>query len=212
MRALVWLRDAVLSVTAVIGVVCVLLLGASFAFDVKSLVVVSGSMEPGIPTGSLILSRMTPASEIVVGDVVTVPKRTGAELVTHRVVEVAPVEGVPEGRELTLRGDANDVDDPYTYGVTVAGKHLLTIPGGGYVVSFFQSRDGVVATGAAILVVVVLLVGTRGETRQSVRRARRGTPLPDGAAHPSVPASGRAAHQGEDARCASDDPERVESR
>ena len=212
MRALVWLRDAVLSVTAAIGVVCVLLLGASFAFDVKSLVVVSGSMEPGIPTGSLILSRMTPASEIVVGDVVTVPKRTGAELVTHRVVEVAPVEGVPEGRELTLRGDANDVDDPYTYGVTVAGKHLLTIPGGGYVVSFFQSRDGVVATGAAILAVVVLLVGTRGETRQSVRRARRGTTLPDGAAHPSVRASGHDAHPGEDARCASDDPERVESR
>lgn len=167
MKALVLLRDSILTVTAVLGVVTLLVLGAALLLNVKPLVVVSGSMEPGIPTGSLILSQKVPVGDLEVGDVVTVPKRAGNELVTHRIVRIEDAE---VGRELVLRGDANDTDDPYGYAVESAGQHLVTLPGAGYAVAFVQSRSGTILVGATVAVVVILLVGTRGETREARRR------------------------------------------
>jgi signal peptidase len=170
-RILVILRETLLTLTAVLGGLSVVALIASAVFQIKPLVVVSGSMEPGIPTGSVILSQKVDVEQIAVGDVVTVPKRTGSALVTHRVVEIADAPG---GRELTLRGDANETDDPYAYPVASVGLHRFTIPGAGYVVGWVQSRTGVVVMGALAAAVMILLLGTRGEerVRRSVRTPR----------------------------------------
>lgn len=177
MRALVILRDILLTVTAALGALSVVALIAASALHVKPLVVVSGSMEPGIPTGSMILSQQVDVEEVAVGDVVTVPKRAGESLVTHRVVRI---EDAPTGRELFLRGDANDTDDPYSYTVRSAGLHKVTIPGAGYVVDWVQSRTGLIVLGALGLAVVILLVGTRGQERRRTpsRPTRRGSHRP----------------------------------
>ena len=63
-----------------------LLSGAAVAFAVayaaltvvgyKPVAVYSGSMEPKIPVGGLVLDRAIPAKEVRVGDVITSPTRT----------------------------------------------------------------------------------------------------------------------------------------
>lgn len=78
--------------------------------------VVSGSMEPAIPVGSLILVDATAPEDMVPGDVVAF--NSGGSVITHRVQENRVVEG-----ELITRGDANDAADmePVLYSA-VRGK------------------------------------------------------------------------------------------
>ncbi len=66
------LREAALWVVAALGAVCLAFAVASVAFGVTPLIFSSGSMSPGIPTGSLAIAVSTPASELVPGDIVSV--------------------------------------------------------------------------------------------------------------------------------------------
>src|SRR5690606_12300222 len=75
---------------------------------------------------SLALVREVPASAIAVGDVVTV-ERPGALPITHRVTSVTPAAG--DARTITMRGDANSVDDPAPYTVTTVRSVLWAAPG-----------------------------------------------------------------------------------
>ena len=81
-------------------------------------VVVTGSMSPAIEPGDLVVCRR--AEDYVVGDVIMF--RSGASLVTHRIVG-----DTPDG--FTTKGDANNVADadPVPNGAIV-GKVVFTVP------------------------------------------------------------------------------------
>lgn len=104
-------------VLAALGLVCVLVWGATALGYIKPLVVVSGSMEPKIMTGDLIVDTRVPASTLVVGDVVSVPSDLTADLVTHRIVAIVP--NGDGSYQLTLKGDNNTFTDALDY--TVSG-------------------------------------------------------------------------------------------
>ncbi len=76
--------------------------------------VVTGSMEPSIPVGSLLLTKETDIGNIEEGDIVcfrTQISEIWGKIVTHRVVEVIEPE---QGRILLeTKGDANPVADSY---------------------------------------------------------------------------------------------------
>jgi signal peptidase len=114
------------------GVVCIILVILSGLFNISLIMFKTGSMSPTIPTGSLALVREIPASEVQLGDVVTVD-RAGELPVTHRVVElsgtgVADSSGNGASRLLTLRGDANPVNDPAPYDVSHVRIVLASVP------------------------------------------------------------------------------------
>ena len=66
--------------------------------------VVSGSMYPAIPQGSMVLVRPVDWSEIAVGDVIAFD--SNGSVVTHRVKRIRVVEG-----EFVTKGDANEDAD-----------------------------------------------------------------------------------------------------
>ena len=75
-------------------------------------VVCSGSMEPELKAGSLVITRPVEPQEIVVGDIIAFsPKGVtlGENEVTHRVI------GIEEASPLYFKtkGDANDNPDPF---------------------------------------------------------------------------------------------------
>lgn len=72
--------------------------------------VLTGSMDPTYPPGTLVVVKPVPVEEIRTGDVVTYQLESGKPaVVTHRVVEVGTsLEGEIS---LTTQGDANDVAD-----------------------------------------------------------------------------------------------------
>lgn len=66
--------------------------------------VVSGSMEPVIPTGSLVYAEPARPEEIAAGDVIAF--WSGRSVVVHRVVE-----NKTDAREFVTKGDANAAED-----------------------------------------------------------------------------------------------------
>lgn len=78
----------------------------------SALTVLSGSMTPMLPVGSVIVVRPQPAELIRPGDVITFtdrdPDRPAPRVVTHRVVAV---EQGPGGLTFRTQGDANNTPD-----------------------------------------------------------------------------------------------------
>jgi signal peptidase len=116
---------------AVSWVVSILIIAAALLMLVPALlglqryVIVSGSMEPTIPTGSVVYDEAVPVPELKVGDVITFlpPKEFEfTDPVTHRIVDISPVtagskindEAVPSGSvQIHTKGDANEDVDPW---------------------------------------------------------------------------------------------------
>jgi len=114
-----------LTLLAAGGAVCIVFVIAAAWFGLSIILFSTGSMTPTIPAGSAALVRDIPASEVEVGDIVTVD-RPDALPVTHRVVGIA---GTGPTRELTLRGDANPTDDPLPYSVSGVREVIFSVPG-----------------------------------------------------------------------------------
>ena len=126
---------------------------AAVLFGVTLVRLATGSMTPTFPVDSVLLVQSVPASEVRVGDVVTV-SRDGAIPITHRVVEAHPM-GTSGGAQLVLRGDANTADDPEPYQVTRVGRVIGGIPYGGGALAALQSPIGL---GVATVVVCSLVL------------------------------------------------------
>ncbi|GEA85665.1 signal peptidase I [Cellulomonas gelida] len=150
MRALKLLGNAVLWLVAALGLASVLVWGATQAGWIRPLVVISGSMEPGIMTGDLLIDRPRPTSELQVGDVASIYSEVTRNLVTHRVVGIEPAA---DGRwEIRMQGDANDSPDGgvYVVGGTV-WQPAWQISGGGVVLTTLTRPSVAVPLGVALL-------------------------------------------------------------
>ncbi|MBE1514709.1 S24/S26 family peptidase [Nesterenkonia halotolerans] len=122
-----WLTETLLWVAAAAGLLAVLLVGAAYFFNISLIMFRTGSMEPTIPTGAVAVVQEVKASSVEVGDILTID-RAGQLPVTHRVTSVAPGESATT-RVVTMRGDANESDDPFPYVITEARKVLWSVPG-----------------------------------------------------------------------------------
>ncbi|TXL62947.1 signal peptidase I [Aeromicrobium terrae] len=73
--------------------------------------ILTGSMQPKFPPGTLVVAKPTPFDDINIGDVVTYQLNSGkSEVVTHRVIgRTKDKEGRPA---LITQGDANRTPDP----------------------------------------------------------------------------------------------------
>lgn len=150
-------RETVLTVGAVLGVICVLAATASLLFGLRPLVFRSGSMEPTIRTGALGLARQVPADSVRPGDVVSVIAASGSRI-THRVVTTTPGPTT----ELVLRGDANSRPDSEVYRVSEVDLLIAQVPGLGYVVSWLRHPIAIFLGGALVGILGVTAFRSRG--------------------------------------------------
>ncbi|WP_150117061.1 S24/S26 family peptidase [Arthrobacter sp. ERGS1:01] len=122
-----WQRWA-LNIGAVLGSLCLVLAALTLVLGIKPLIFASGSMGPGIPTGSLGLAISTPAADAVPGQVVSVVTSDGTRI-THRLVSRTPDGG------LILKGDANAVADLQPYMAQTVDRLFFSVPVLGFVAS-----------------------------------------------------------------------------
>jgi len=145
-------REVVLTVLALGGVACIVLVVLAFTGGYSLIMFKTGSMSPTIPAGSVALVQEVPASALAVGDVVTVD-RPGDLPVTHRVTSVSDGQSADQ-RKITMRGDANDADDPLPYTVSDARIVRGSVPYLANVIVWFGNPFvlGGITIGAAVLV------------------------------------------------------------
>lgn len=155
-------REIALTVGAVLGVLCILAALAGLIFGIKPLVFRSGSMAPAMDTGALAFARQVPAEQVHIDDVVSVDNTAGAR-VTHRVVDIETLSGGETA--LTLRGDANRVDDPAPYITDSVDRVVFHIDKAGYAVTWLSSpaMRVVIVAGAIALLVTAFKPSRRGQ-------------------------------------------------
>lgn len=161
-------REALLTVVALLGLACILVLVLGFFFKASFVVFRTGSMEPKYPVGALSLTVQVDARDLVPGDVVSVRRGAAAALVTHRVVAVDPPTEASARASLRLRGDANISNDPLPYEVATAQKVLFTVPGLGTWVMASRRPDFL---GAATLAVAALVTWAYWPRRRAAVQA-----------------------------------------
>ena len=147
MKRLIKTAENVLFAAAVLIMVCALI--CQFA-GLKPVVVMSGSMEPAIRTGSLAFID-TSDREVFKGDVVSF--RTGDMLVTHRVIEVTE-------NGYRTKGDNNEAADAgIVKDSSIEGKILFSIPGAGYFLKTAALPAGI----AVILLYIFMKIIYKGK-------------------------------------------------
>lgn len=149
-------RSVLLTLAAVVGAACLVVVGVSLVLGMRPVVVISGSMAPTLPVGAVVLARSVPASDVRVGDIVTVERTRGLGLITHRVV--AATEAGDGAWSLELQGDANTTPDAEPYVVTTAAVHVAHVDGVGHLVLGLRTPAGLAVAVAAMAALVALFL------------------------------------------------------
>lgn len=117
----------------------------------KTFAVLSGSMEPEIPVGSIVITEEVDPATITPGQIVTY-QLEGDTMVTHRVVK-----NDKNNKQLTTKGDANNVEDsnPVPY-EKVVGHAKSKLPYAGYVVMYIKTPIGIACICGLLFVLILL--------------------------------------------------------
>lgn len=131
--------------------------GGPKVFGKELLTVLSGSMEPGIKTGSIIaITPVDDPTSYQKGDVITYKSLDNPNvLITHRIVEVQEQDSTVQ---YITKGDNNDaIDTSPIPASNVVGKYAdFTIPFVGYILDFVKSKLGTILI---IIIPGILLIG-----------------------------------------------------
>lgn len=172
-RALAW---AVAGSVAFVVALTILVprLGGGTAYTI-----LTGSMRPTMPPGTVVVVRHEPADQIQTGDVITYQLKSGdPTVVTHRVVSVG-VGSTGELRFIT-QGDANNAPDAAAVRpVQIKGVRWYSVPWVGYpsLVVGTGIRE-LVVTGAVALLLAYAITMFASELRDR-RRRKAVAPAPE---------------------------------
>lgn len=166
LQSLAWIVAGIFALIIVLTVLVPRIIGA------EPYTVVSGSMEPTIPTGSVVVSKKVSPGTVAFRDVVTYQLKSGEPLtVTHRVVGVDNIDGQTRFK---TQGDANTSPDPepvrpeqirgvVSYHVPLVGYLGQLVPMG--------AREGiatVLGIGLIAYALIVLISSALGRKKNSV--------------------------------------------
>lgn len=150
----------------VVGAALVVLAAGPDVLAFRVSVVLSGSMEPALPLGSLVLSLPANADSLAPSDIITFarPDRLTVE-VTHRIVAVE--RGV-YGAAFVTKGDANNAPDGWRVPAEPGlQRAVFVVPYAGYVTVVLRSFP------ARLLLALLLTVLGIGLLREAWRARRR---------------------------------------
>lgn len=143
------LPSCLLGVAVVIAVV----LAVPSAAGYRSLTVLTGSMQPTLEPGSVVVDEVISPTEARIGDIVTFTDPENPDrLITHRL-KAARVEG--DTARMVTRGDANDAPERWSVPVDgEIGRVIVNVPKLGHVQALAGTRSGYL-----VLMIVVVLLG-----------------------------------------------------
>ena len=151
----------VCSVTGTILIVLVILLCSLLVFPgmigFHMYNVLSGSMEPAVPVGSLLYVHEGEPKDVEEEDIIAFyGSLEDSGIITHRVVKNNVVSGT-----FTTKGDANEKEDPKPIPYdNYIGRVVLSVPHIGKVLTIMTSLEGKIAAACVVLLGVVLnLIG-----------------------------------------------------
>ena len=122
-------------------------------FGIEPYGILSDSMVPSMPVGSVVYVKECEPADVEAGDAITFKLGSAAKNVaTHRIVEKDE-----ETKEFITKGDHNDEKDanPVAY-ERLIGKVVMTVPYLGYIYLWVMSTTGVAVCAFAFFVAGIL--------------------------------------------------------
>lgn len=129
------IADLLLWITALVGAALLALTVWAMSMGMRPLVVMSASMEPAIPTGSVVLVDEVSHEDLRVGDVVAPWSPEGAR-VLHRIVAIRDLGSTSR---IKLKGDANRTPDLGHTEIAEAMRVQTVVPGAGWIAAHLRS-------------------------------------------------------------------------
>lgn len=134
----------------VLLVLAVVLVGPPL-LGMKTMAVLSGSMEPAFSAGDMVIVKPVEPQAVQVGDMITFSMEGSQMVATHRVTEIRP-----DVQAFVTKGDANQADDGEIAYDRLVGKVVTVIPKLGAFTALLKGREGILMA-AGLLVVLILL-------------------------------------------------------
>lgn len=166
----------VLNIITTVVIVILLIIGVFVLISLipikgnyKILAVMSGSMKPTIPTGSLVIIK--PCKNYNVNDIVTF-KSYGSQkkndFTTHRIVDLSSDSGETI---FFTKGDANKSQDTgYLTHDQIKGKVFLCIALVGYIIGYAKTLPGLIII---IVLATIIVYEEIKKIRNEIKRIRR---------------------------------------
>lgn len=138
--------------------------------------VLTGSMVPAYPIGSLIYVQDVDPNELELRDVITFS--SGKTIVTHRIVEIVRDENNPYELKFRTKGDANNDPDASLVGpADIIGKVAFGIPHLGTVANYIQNPPGLYVTIFIGLALIGLVIFMDTDDSKQAEAAKNGVPV-----------------------------------
>lgn len=147
------IKNIISTLLTIVLVAIALLFAAPKIFGITPTAVLSGSMEPVYPVGSLIFVQKTTPETLNVEDIITFSMGEGNTAVTHRIIDIDT-----ENKEFYTKGDNNNVADgsPVSYQRLIGKASTFAIPFLGYFAVFMSTQTGIILMGGIVLVLLLL--------------------------------------------------------
>ena len=162
-----------LVIVGVVATCAMVLVGLRLA-GFRTLTVMSGSMEPNYPVGSMIYVKPVDYKTLKVGDVISYVAGDDKTIVTHRIDEIE-VDGADANvLRFRTKGDANaTADSKLVHYKNVLGTPIITIPFIGYFAHNIQQPPGIyiALVAGTLLLAWTFLPGTLEERRKTARKS-----------------------------------------
>ncbi len=164
-----WLSRLLNTVLVLVTLCSMFIVVAPRFFYLKVAVVLSGSMVPAMPTGSLAFTLAANPEDIRVGDIIAFSFGKGENTSTsHRVIEIVNNK---EGLFFQTKGDANaEIDPELVPASAVQGRVIYSVPGVGRLL--LRVMDYIRSPGGFVIMVVVPSLFIFGSTFLGFRRPR----------------------------------------
>jgi signal peptidase len=136
-----WVVGVGLAALAGFAVGLVLAAVALYPAGYRPFTVLSGSMEPAIGTGDVVVDSSISPLDARVGDVVTFPDpENRSRLITHRLRQIRARGGTVE---MVTKGDANNTTEHWTVpGDGRIGRVEYRVPMAGYALAWVSGKQG----------------------------------------------------------------------
>lgn len=137
-------------------------------FGIKTFVIISGSMEPSLEIGDIVVVKEFPKEELQVGDVISF--RNGQSIITHRITNVVKSKNGKISFE--TKGDNNNIKDKNNVKYDdIEGKMVGKIPFVGKVALLLKNK---------LIIIIILMIfymmyihNAKVEDRRLMRKEKR---------------------------------------
>lgn len=144
----------------------------------RTYTVVSGSMEPTIKTGSIVLTTPVDPTTIMAGDIVAFTSPSNSkDTILHRIVDIKSTSPL----RFQTKGDNNNTADAWDLmDVGILGKHVFAIPYIGHIAAFIRTPIGfgVLIVIPALLFIISQILNIKKYIKQEIDRQVKSKTVP----------------------------------